>query len=151
MDFNLGTNPNAVGSLIHGEILKPGQNKILDNIKKLNTDDAFLDDLNVEVTTTKRSNDLNYITTKVSITGGVGEIAELTSLLHGIVRSLALMLKKSAKKLNIGQYEVPGCEPLHDITNLVQNVITELPHLIKDSTVQKRFQHFIATTIGNKN
>ncbi|CAC5356745.1 unnamed protein product [Mytilus coruscus] len=79
---------------------------------------------------------------------------ELTSLLHGIVRPPALMLshpKKSSSELNIGQYEVLGCEPLHDITNLVQNVITELPNHIKDPAVQKQFQHFTATTIGNKN
>ena len=79
---------------------------------------------------------------------------ELTSLLHGIVRPPALMLshpKKSSSELNIGQYEVLGCEPLHDITNLVQNVITELPNHIKDPVVQKQFQHFTATTIGNKN
>ncbi|XP_052074667.1 uncharacterized protein LOC127712337 [Mytilus californianus] len=50
VNFILGTNPNAVGSFIHGEILKPGQNKILDNnIKKLNTNYASLDELKVEV------------------------------------------------------------------------------------------------------
>ncbi|CAC5421437.1 unnamed protein product [Mytilus coruscus] len=50
VNFIIGTNPNAVGSFIHGEILKPGQNKILDNnIKKLNTNYASLDELKVEV------------------------------------------------------------------------------------------------------
>ncbi|CAC5417723.1 unnamed protein product [Mytilus coruscus] len=49
-DCDLRTNPNAVGSFIHGENLKPGQNKILDNnIKKLNTNYASLDELKVEL------------------------------------------------------------------------------------------------------
>lgn len=34
---------------------------------------------------------------------------------------------KSAKDIRITNYEVFSCEPLLDITNIVQNIITELP------------------------
>lgn len=46
---------------------------------------------------------------------------------------------KSASTLGIPDYEVLGCEPLHDITNVVQNIITELPHHIENKDVQKEF------------
>lgn len=57
---------------------------------------------------------------------------------------------KSAKGININNYEVLSCEPLHDITNIVQNIITELPfHVLKE--IQKEFEIFSSTTIGDKN
>lgn len=46
---------------------------------------------------------------------------------------------KSESTLGIPGYEVFGCEPLHDITNVVQNIITELPHHIENKDVQKEF------------
>lgn len=77
----------------------------------------------------------------------------LTQKLHGICRPPALMCKdplKSAKDININNYEVLSCEPLHDITNIVQNIITELPfHVPKE--IQKEFEIFSSTTIGDKN
>jgi len=74
--------------------------------------------------------------------------------LHGIARLPALMadtLTKSADELNIGTYEVMSCEPLHDITNIVQNILTELPHHIEDQNVKKEYESFSANTLGDKN
>lgn len=52
-------------------------------------------------------------------------------------------LSKSASTLGIPDYEVLGCEPLHDITNVVQNIIMELPHHIENKDVQKEFVVFL--------
>lgn len=57
---------------------------------------------------------------------------------------------KSANDISIQDYEVLFCEPLHDITNVVQNIIAELPfHVPKE--IQKEFEQFLNTTIGYKN
>ncbi|VDI34882.1 Hypothetical predicted protein [Mytilus galloprovincialis] len=80
--------------------------------------------------------------------------AILTTTLHGICRPPALMTNSphlTSQDLNIGKYEILGCEPLHDLTNVIQNVITELPCHISDSSVQKLFSNFSNSTIGDKN
>lgn len=77
----------------------------------------------------------------------------LTQKLHGICRPPALMCKdplKSAKDININNYEVLSCEPLHDITNIVQNITTELPFHVPKK-IQKEFEIFLSTTIADKN
>lgn len=79
---------------------------------------------------------------------------QLNNILHGIQRPPALMtddLSKSASTLGIPDYEVLGCEPLHDITNIVQNIITELPYHIESKDVQKEFENFYINTISEKN
>lgn len=48
-------------------------------------------------------------------------------------------------------YEVPACEPLHDISNVVQNLITELPLHIENKKAQQEFEKFSEVTIGDKN
>lgn len=47
--------------------------------------------------------------------------------------------------------EVPPGEPLHDITNIVQNLITELPYHISNTDTLKDFKKFSTATIGDKN
>lgn len=78
---------------------------------------------------------------------------KLSTKLHAICRPAALMCDdptKSANDISIQDYEVLFCEPLHDITNVVQNIITELPfHVPKE--MQKEFEQFSNTTIGDKN
>lgn len=77
----------------------------------------------------------------------------LTQKLHGICRPPALMRKdplKSAKDININNYEVLSWEPLHDITNIVQNITTEpLFHVPKE--IQKEIEIFSSKTIADKN
>ncbi|VDI60336.1 Hypothetical predicted protein [Mytilus galloprovincialis] len=80
--------------------------------------------------------------------------AILTTTLHGICRPPALITNSphlTSKDLNIGKYEILSCEPLHDLTNVIQNVTTELPFHISDSSVQKLFSNFSNSTIGDKN
>lgn len=43
------------------------------------------------------------------------------------------------------------CEPLHDITNIVQHIILELPHYIDDKKLRTEMDLFVESTIGNKN
>lgn len=52
---------------------------------------------------------------------------------------------------DLAQYEIAACEPLHDITNVVQNLIKELPIHFSEKSIQKEFEHFSSTTIGDKN
>lgn len=47
-------------------------------------------------------------------------------------------------------YEVPACEPLHDISNVVQNLITELPSHIENKKAQQEFEKFSEVTFGDK-
>ncbi|KAK3107278.1 hypothetical protein FSP39_010990 [Pinctada imbricata] len=78
--------------------------------------------------------------------------AQMSNLLHGINRPPALMVpnpEKSAASLGIGMYDVLGCEPLHDICNIVQNIITELPFHVPEQS-RKDFESFSSTTIGDK-
>uniref|UniRef100_K1RNL6 Uncharacterized protein n=1 Tax=Magallana gigas TaxID=29159 RepID=K1RNL6_MAGGI len=78
---------------------------------------------------------------------------QLNNILHGIQRPPALMtddLSKSASTLGIPDHEVLGCEPLHDITNIVQNIITELPYHIESKDVQKDLKIFISTQFQKK-
>lgn len=79
---------------------------------------------------------------------------KLVSILHGVSRPPALMMQdpsKSSADLHIPNYEILALEPLHDISNVVQNVILELPKHIKDTQAKKDFEHFSQTTIGDKN
>ena len=56
---------------------------------------------------------------------------------------------QSSQDINCDDYEIMQFEPLHDITNIVQNLIAELPcHLIQ---AQKDYETLRDTTIGDKN
>lgn len=77
---------------------------------------------------------------------------KLASLLHGVVRPPALCCddpKRTVKDLHIDNYEVLACEPLHDLTNVIQNLIDELPYHVPDGT-KEEFLAFSETTIGQK-
>lgn len=59
---------------------------------------------------------------------------KLTIIMHGIQRPPALFCSEHCNSDMLTMYEVPGCEPLHDISNVVQNLITELPSQKQKST-----------------
>ncbi|CAG2220767.1 unnamed protein product [Mytilus edulis] len=78
----------------------------------------------------------------------------LSTLLHGICRPPALMTTNptlSTHHLNLNNYEIFGMEPLHDLSNFIQNIITELPSHISDKKLQKELEEFSKHTIGDKN
>ena len=56
---------------------------------------------------------------------------------------------KSASDLNIDHYEVLCCEPLHDLSNVIQNIITELPMQVPEK-LWREFEAFSNSTIGDK-
>ncbi|CAG2231602.1 unnamed protein product [Mytilus edulis] len=79
---------------------------------------------------------------------------EMSDLLHGISRPPALLLhypEKSLTESNVSCYEVLPCEPLHDISNVVQNIIQELPHHVKLKSTKLDLEKFCNNTIGDKN
>ena len=76
---------------------------------------------------------------------------ELTTILHGIQRPPALLCREHFNQETLSVYEIPACEPLHDITNVVQNLITELPAHIENKKAQQEFEKFSELTIGDKN
>jgi hypothetical protein len=43
----------------------------------------------------------------------------------------------TASEINCQQYEVLACEPLHGITNVVQNINNELPSHIDNKEIKK--------------
>ena len=78
---------------------------------------------------------------------------KLLETLHGIARPPALCCLdpvKTMAELKIDDYEVLSCEPLHDLTNVIKNLIEELPHHVGECNKQE-FLSFSETTIGNKN
>ena len=73
--------------------------------------------------------------------------SKLSEILHGIQRPAALICPSlfnddTLSTLNCQHYEISNCEPSHDITNVVQNLLTELPHHIPSSSLQKEYQTF---------
>jgi len=57
----------------------------------------------------------------------------------------------TASTINRQQYEVLACEPLHDITNVVQNIINELPSHIENKEIEIQHEQFCSQTVGEKN
>ena len=76
---------------------------------------------------------------------------ELEELIHGIIRPPALMIGNSTNTILpiLQQYEIPPCEPLHDITNVVLNLVTELPYHV-DTKVKCDFEKFAKKTVSDK-
>lgn len=70
--------------------------------------------------------------------------------MHGIQRPPALFCSEHCNSDMLTIYEVPACEPLHDISNVVQNLITELPSHIENKKAQQEFEKFSEVTIGDK-
>ncbi|CAC5405297.1 unnamed protein product [Mytilus coruscus] len=82
------------------------------------------------------------------------ELQELLSeTLQGIQRPTALIcpsFRSNSYKL-VEKYEISNCEPLHDITNVVQNLLTELPCHLDQALVQTEYHKCFEITIGDKN
>ena len=59
----------------------------------------------------------------------------------------------TASEINCQQYEVLACEPLHGITNVVQNINNELPSHIDNKEIKKKkkYEQFCSQTVGEKN
>lgn len=76
---------------------------------------------------------------------------ELSNTLRGIQRPPAMFSTPEDVFDLLHDYEVPPGEPLHDITNVVQNLITELPYHINNPDTLKDFEKFSTATIGDKN
>lgn len=76
---------------------------------------------------------------------------ELQSVLQGIQRPPALLTENVDDINFLSSYEILACEPFHDITNVVQNIINELPSHIDNKSTQAEFEKFSAATIGDKN
>lgn len=75
-------------------------------------------------------------------------LEKLQSILHGIQRSPALYCLEEDILDHLSLYEIPACETLHDLSNVVQHIITKLPTHFEDKSVEKEFS---TTTIGDKN
>ena len=59
----------------------------------------------------------------------------LDESLHGVCRVPALLYNNpnaTLESLNLGGYEVLPCEPMHDISHNIENLLTELPAHIED-------------------
>ena len=54
------------------------------------------------------------------------------------------------KTINIEEYKILVCEPLHDVSKLIENVLTELPSHMANAEHKKPIEETIALTIGGK-
>ena len=77
----------------------------------------------------------------------------LTETMRGMNRPAALLCpslinNEPVSKVNCEHYEINTFEPLHDITNVVQNLLTELPHHMESPELQKQYQKFSDLIIG---
>lgn len=54
--------------------------------------------------------------------------------IHGIQRPPALYCSEEDILDHLSWYEIPACEPLHDLSNVVQHIITELPSHFEDKS-----------------
>ncbi len=64
--------------------------------------------------------------------------AKLVNLLKGAQRVPSLLVlnpKQSLQELNLQQYEVLDCEPLHDLKGHGQNLLNELPHILPTHSI----------------
>lgn len=73
--------------------------------------------------------------------------------LHGVSRVPALLFsspQSSLESLNLGSYEVPPCEPMHDVAHHIENLLTELPIHIEDEECKKKLLEAASLTKGRK-
>ena len=75
---------------------------------------------------------------------------ELSFILHGIQRPPAFLCT-DAQIPSMSCYEIPPCEQLYNLTNLIQNLITELPLHIENKQMQAEFEKYSSVTVGDKN
>ena len=60
---------------------------------------------------------------------------ELSDVLHGICRPPALLMEQPEKTVEdhgIDMHEILPTEPLHDISNMVQALLTEIPNHVEN-------------------
>ena len=57
---------------------------------------------------------------------------KLTAEMHGMQRLPSLIQADSTMETLLTDYEILGCEPLHDVKHRIENLYTELSHLNKD-------------------
>ena len=80
-------------------------------------------------------------------------VEHLNDILHSICRPTTFMLKsptKSSKELYIDDYEILDWEPLHDITNIIQHLIEELPYHIENLEARQDLEKNASNIIGEK-
>ena len=73
--------------------------------------------------------------------------------LHGVQQVPALLFEnptKDLKAINLEDYEILVCEPMHDISNHIANILTELPSHVVNLEHKKLIEETIALTIGGK-
>ena len=73
--------------------------------------------------------------------------------LHGVSRVPALLFtnpSRSLESLNLGNYEVLPCEPMHDIAHHIENLLTELPSHIEDENCREKLVEAVTLTTGKK-
>ena len=116
--------------------LKSGTTKLYSNLDKIDIAD-----------------ELHQRKIKFRITQPVKELKEkLLEEMHGIQRLPALMFYHpfhSLSDLNIDRYEVLKSEPLHDITNHIKNLYSELPFHFNINQ-RKEFINFIEASYNGK-
>lgn len=77
----------------------------------------------------------------------------LTTELHGVQRVPALLFENPTDDLtavNLENYEILVCEPMHDVSKHIENVLTELPSHIANAEHRKLVEETIALSIGGK-
>ena len=71
----------------------------------------------------------------------------LTNELQGVQRVPALLFEnptEDLKAINIEDYEILVCEPMHDVSKHIENVLTELPRHIANAEHKKLIEETIA-------
>ena len=77
----------------------------------------------------------------------------LTNELQGVQRVPALLFEnptKDLKAINIEHYEILVCEPMHDVSKHIENLLIGLPSHIANAERKKLVEETIALTIGGK-
>ena len=78
--------------------------------------------------------------------------AELDSILKGVQRVPTVLVshpQQSLASLNLLQYEVLDCEPLHDLKGHIRNLLTEIPYLLPPP-LKVECTKIIETTLGKQ-
>ena len=67
----------------------------------------------------------------------------------GLLRKPVLLSPPlTAEEIGIENYEISLTEPMHDLKNLITHILTELPHHIEDSTLQKVIKEFCGKVLS---
>ena len=97
--------------------------------------------------------ELHQRSVKFSVNQDLQVLKELLACeVHGIQRVPVLMFScpnSTLEELNLQMYEVPGTEPLHDISNHVKNLNEEIPFKFEKET-KKSIVNIINVSFKNK-